>query len=162
MPQLRLPTKSTYFSSNDFSNLELQNLIKARASFVGGLIGCSVFSPNYSVVNVPLVLVLSNLFGFYFLSFYDIYIFRNDLVRCCFCLVTLFIGFQGIFKIYTFLFYRWKVLELKSRAEKFLTNFNTDKTTAVFEYWLIWSCHIGVALIILFLMGSFVVLSTCF
>lgn len=152
MVKFRVPTKSSYFASESLSSLEMFKIIIKRINFIANIIGCDIFSDDFSVLKFHFLSSVGNLFGFYALSFYDIYLFRTDLVRLCFCLVTVGLGFQGLNKLYTFLVHRPQILNLCDRIEKFLTNFNHHKVNQAFEKWIIIACHVG-SLLILTLAG---------
>jgi hypothetical protein len=157
--KFQIPTKSTYFKSEKLSPLEMFKQNVDRASYVGGFVGCDVLTPSYSPTNWRFLVCFGNCLAFIFLSFYEIYIFREDLVRCLFCLISLGISFQGVMKVKAFVFSRqtlWKIIE---SIEKFFTHFNTKEANQMFESWLMFSSHIGVALfVLLFLCGMLVLI----
>jgi hypothetical protein len=150
MVKLEIPKKSTYFSSGKLSPLEMFKNIIERTNFITTFVGFDVFTPSYTPFNRRFILSFVNCLAFIAISLYDIFIFRTDLVRVCFILVTLGFGFQGISKISTFVFSRSKIVDLRDRCERFLTNFNTKETNEMFESWLMISCHIGVSQFALF------------
>jgi hypothetical protein len=150
MVKLEIPSKSTYFLSDKLSPLEMFKFIFDRSDFTAKLIGCNIFSQSYTPVNQRFFHTVGVILSMLLVHFYDIYIFRTDLVRVCFILVTLGFALQGFMKVKTFVLSRNKIVDLRDRCERFLTNFNTKETNEMFESWLMISCHIGVSLFALF------------
>lgn len=151
-------TKSTYFSSDSISTVEILKKIKWFANVSAYYIGCDVMGADFTIFTLRFFLCIGNLFASYFLNFYNIYLFRDDLARVFFCMVTLAVSFQGVIKLYTFVFHRNKILSLFNRLEKFLTNCNSKRTNKIFEKWLMIMSHIGFFTTVLFLIGSFCLL----
>jgi hypothetical protein len=158
MVKLEIPTKSTYFASDKFSPLEMFKNIMNQTNFILSLVGIDVFTLNYTTFKWQFILCFGNCFVFVLLSFYNIFIFRTDLVRVCFILVTLGISLQGLSKVRTYVFLRYKIIDLKDRIERFITNFNTKETNQMFESWLMISCHSAVSLSALFFVSAILIL----
>jgi hypothetical protein len=147
--KLKLPSKSTYFKSEKLSPLEMFKKIVIAVNFLARFVGCDVYTSNFSPLKLRFILCLVNCLTFVAMSFYDIFLFRDDLVRSCFCMISLGLGLQGVMKVQTFVFSRQKIFELKDRCETFLVNFNTKATSEMFESWLMISCHVGILLFIM-------------
>lgn len=156
--KLKIPTKSTYFSSDSLSTKEMLKKIVWFINFVSYFVGCDILEPDFTIFSKRFFVCVANLFASYVLNFINIYWFREDLVRVCFCLVTLLIALQGVIKLYTFVFHRDKILSLLNRLEKIITKFNTERTNNIFEKWLMITSHVGFLATTLFLVGSFFVL----
>jgi hypothetical protein len=144
--KLEIPTKSTYFSSDKLSPLEMFNVIIDRMNFMLKFIGLNIFIPSYTPVDLKFFCYFGGVFSVVLVHFYDIYIFRTDLVRVCFVMITLGNALQGLMKVNTFVISRSKIVELRDRCERFITNFNTKETNEMFESWLMISCHIAIML----------------
>ena len=157
MVKFKVPTKSTYFSSSSCSSLDMFKRIIGRVNFLAKLVGCDIYNPRFTVKNFIFFMTLQILLGFIALNFYSVYIYRKDLVRFCFCLLTLTAGFQGLIKLYTFLYYRSMIVGFVERFEKFLSNFDTDNCNAIFEKWFMIFCHVASCLFASFAFCVFMV-----
>jgi hypothetical protein len=149
--KLKIPTKSTYFSSNSLSTVDMLRKIIQYLNFVGSYLGCDIFSPDYSPITIRFVLCMVHMNGYFFVIFYNFYMFGDDLARVCFCMVSFAAVIQGGIKFYTFIFHRKNILNLFDRLEKFLTNFNNKRTNEIFEKWLMITSHIVLFATVLFL-----------
>jgi hypothetical protein len=136
----KLPTKATYFKSDKLSSTEMfHELIKAT-NFLGKLVGCPIFSPDFTIVNPIFFVLVVDIVIYLAVSFQNIYAFREDFERQIFCVVTLGMGFQGIVKLYTFVFRRPNILKLMEIAEEF-HKASSDKK--IFERRMMISAHVG-------------------
>lgn len=156
--KLRIPTKLTYFSSNSLSTVQMLRKIVEFSNFIAYFVGCDVLTPNFTVVTIRFFLSVGDMSTIFFVSFYNILEFGDDLVRISFSIITLAGAVQGVIKLYTFVFYRENILNIVDRLEKFLTKFNTQRTNAIFEKWLIITSHIGLVITFLFGFSTFLVL----
>jgi hypothetical protein len=62
------------------------------------VLGMNVFDENHNYFNFLFVVLICDIVTYMGINFYDIYLFRNDMVRDTFCLVTL-----GMVSIYYWL-----------------------------------------------------------
>jgi hypothetical protein len=144
----KLPTKKTYFGSETLSRLELFRKMIEKVNWIGGLIGSDIYSKNYSPFNFLWFWMLFTLFGFGTLNIYSLYIYRKDLERFCFCLVTLASIFQGLPKLYVFFYRLPENLDLIAKIEHFITDYDTKEINAIFDKWMVNSCHISIVLFV--------------
>ena len=153
--KIKIPTKSTYFKTEAISTVDMFNAAVSVPRFAGFLLGCDIFDENFSTKRPLFIFSFGNLTFFLLLHFYDLFLYRNDILRCCFLLVTIGVWGQGMIKLYTFVYYRPKMVELKDRALTFLMNFNTKESKNIFEFWILIICHVELIAVILFPFCSF-------
>lgn len=153
--KLKIPTKSTYFSSNSLSTVQMLRKIIKFSNFMAFFVGCDVLTPNFTVMTSRFLLSVVSLIILFFAMFYNILEFGNDLIRFSFCIVALCSAIQGAFKLYTFISHRDNILNIVDRLEKFLTNFNTQRMNEIFEKWLMITSHVGLFITVLFVVCTF-------
>jgi hypothetical protein len=157
MVKLKIPTKETYFGSEPLSLLEMFKNMVEKVNWVGKLIGCNIYSKNFSPRTIPFFLLNLTLFGYMALNFYSLYLYRYNLERFFFCLVTLAATMLGPPMIYTFVIHRSEHLDLVARNEKFLSNFNTEASNQIFEKWIVITCHVSALLFVTVLFCSLMI-----
>lgn len=155
--KVKIPTKSTYFKDESLSNLEMFRRIVAYVNLLAGRCGCNIFSIDFTFNSLCFYVAFGNVISCFIITFYDFILFREDLVRICFLMLTLGVGVQGLSKLYTFAYYRSNILDLVARTEKFLTNYNTRSANEIFEKWLLIICHVGLAITMLIGLCSFLI-----
>lgn len=153
---MKLPTKKTYFKSEVISSIDMFRKTIQFADYVGRIIGCDIFSPQFSKFNPVLCVMYFDLITYLLIIFQNIYAFRDDFVRIAFCVVTLGFGFQCIVKLYTFVFNRKQVLLLVSLTESFHESASNKKALDRFETWNLMFCHVASVGAILFYGCSFI------
>ena len=142
---------STYFSSDVITPSQMFNDLLKKASDCAKLVGSDIYDPNFRPFTFLFNATLVVLFGLVAINVYDIYLFRNDIVRCVFCMITLSASFQSLAKTYTFIVLRQNQLALKEKAENFLVNLETPEFSEVFEKWMMLAAHTGVFITVLYL-----------
>jgi hypothetical protein len=125
--KLKIPTKSTYFSSSSLSTVDMLKKIIEFTNLVAGLVGCDIFKLNFSLKTLKFGFWMGHLITYIFFLFHNIYLYRSDLARICFCMVTFAACVQGIAKIYTFVANRDKIMDMIYRLEKFHNEFQHQK-----------------------------------
>lgn len=152
MVKFRIPTKADYFSSESLSNQAMVAKITAFVNGVAKLEGCDIFTEDYTPLNLRLALGSSVLIINVFMTFHNVYYFGNDLVRFCFLMVAFASALQSVSMLDLFIGDREKIKGLIRRIEKLCEKHNTAKFNAIFERWIILSCHfalvIGIVLIL--------------
>lgn len=156
--KLKLPGKEEYFGSKSLSVLESFNQIVLKANNIGKLVGCEIYSEDFSPYNLTFFSVMVLGFGFMVLNGFSLYQYRKDLERFFFCIATFGSALQIIPVVYTFICRQPDNYNLIVRIRKFLTNFNTERSNAAFEKWLIICCHISVTLLIVIVFCIFLVI----
>lgn len=158
MRQFKLPSKATYFSADSVSNLDMFRKIIGFINALTLSIGVDVITEN--VFPIDIKFLRPCLLGIVYLAvvLFELFMFFGDLFRVCFVFVSLSVLIQSGFKVYVFLFKRNKVIDLISRVESFITNCNTDRANKIMEKWLLISAHIGLALVVIYGTGSFLLL----
>ena len=153
MFRIKMPTKETYFKNNESSVKMFQKTIEA-VNFCGGLIGCNIHTPNYTVHCTLFYILFLDLITYLSINFYSVYFFRNDFVLTTFCLVTLGMGFQGAIKLYVFIFHRVDMLKICKKIENVHKSATNKKIKHVLEQNVIYSCIAGSILIPLYIMSG--------
>lgn len=139
--EFKIPTKEQYFGATPLTVLEMVKKLSENINRLGKLIGCDALSPNFTICNIPFFLMISTFLGFVALNVYGLHIYRSDLDKLLFSLVTFFSVLQGVPLLYYFIYKREKNLELVARVEKFIINSNTE-CEAIFEKWIVICCHV--------------------
>ena len=138
--KIKIPTKATYFKA-EATTVDMFHAIHNWIRYAGAVVGCDIFWEDFTLKQPLFMFSILNLVFSIYLHCYDLYLFRDDLLRCCFLLVTMVVCGQMLIKLNTFIFYRSKMIELLDRAFKFLTNFNTERSNKIFEFWIVIICH---------------------
>ncbi|CAO1360022.1 unnamed protein product [Diamesa hyperborea] len=150
---IKTARKEKYFKNNESSVKMFQKTIET-VNYCGGLIGCNIHTPNYTVHCVLFYILLLDLVTYLSVNFYSVYIFRNDFVSSTFCVVTLGMGFQGAIKLYTFIFHRSDMLKICSKIENIHKSATNTKIKNVLEQNVIYTCMAGSFLIPLYTMSG--------
>jgi hypothetical protein len=156
---LKVPTKAFYFSSDVITHLQMYQELTQKTMLVAKFIGVNIFDSNYKVLNARFVTGFALFFFSTIINIYDIYLFRNDLVRSMFCMITLCSSVQCVTKYYSFLIKMGNCRELKNRAEKFHQNFKTIKSAEIFEKWMIIAAHVGAILTVMYFCALILIVS---
>lgn len=156
--RLKLPEKSSYFSSNSASHQQMQRSIFEYVSKILKPIGCAYFDHNYSMLNIKFFNTCFLWTFTFLLHIYDIWMFREDISRCIFCLLTWSAEFQTLAKLYTFVFHRKDINDLRKRTEKFHESLVSTKTSGIYEEKYMQAAHVCVMLTIVYL-AAFVLIS---
>lgn len=154
----KFPTKSSYFSSDVITHSQMVNEIFEYTMIPARFIGAGIYDKNFQVLNKKLIFLLTLLTITMSINVYDIYYFRNDIVRCIFCLMTFSAGVQGYIKFYTFVILRKDLIELRNAAEKFHENFESPKSSKIFENKFMIATHVSATLTLLYVC-TFILLS---
>lgn len=139
----RLPPKTYYFKSENATPVEMHQKLIATVTFISRFLGCHLLAPDFSMANPMLLIVIADLFIYLFTSFHNIYTFRNDFVRAVFVTVTLCMGFQGVNKLYTFMFLRQNIRKLVEISKSFPESFKDEEKVEIFSEWLLVFSHVG-------------------
>jgi hypothetical protein len=151
MKKLKIPTKSTYFTSDTIAHTQMFEELMQFAMKSAKVVGGHIFDPNFVALNPAFIFAILLQTLTTIITIYDIYLFRDNLVRCAFCLLTLSAAVQGYAKMYTFVFLRYEILDLRKSTEKLQRNFNTLRTSRIFEDCFLKTAHVGAVLTILFI-----------
>jgi hypothetical protein len=81
--------RKTYFYSEKLTLVKMFENVLGFVKFVFGFVGINIFDENHKYANFLFISTVSTLTSYYFVTFYDIYLFRKDFVRVAFCMVTL-------------------------------------------------------------------------
>ncbi|KAL7029972.1 hypothetical protein ACKWTF_006454 [Chironomus riparius] len=149
--KFKIPTKSSYFSSDVITHWQMVDEIFEFIMKWGRLIGVGIFDQNFEITNRIITILMSLMTFNCIVNFCDIYLFRKDMVRCVFCLLTLSTCIQGFAKFYTFLWLRDNVLNLRKQSEKFHEHFSSLKSSKIFEEKLMIVAHVSAGLTILYI-----------
>ena len=151
MKKLVIPTKLTYFGTDSISNLEMFQKIIKQINFVLSLISFDIFPPGWNMKKPLCLCVLTNFFFGFFLHFYDLYLYRNDLPRFFFFLMSMTGFLKGLIKLYLIGSKTEEMLELARRIESLLKNIEKNsKMNEILEKWMIIVCHMIVTCMIIF------------
>ena len=111
MLKIKKPSKTFFFKVDDQADEMFRKALEMTDIFTRRM-GCDIFSETFTVKTFLFYALVTNMFLYFIISFYNIYIFRDDLIRSTFCVVTLGMGFQGAIKLYTFIYHRSNMLQL--------------------------------------------------
>jgi hypothetical protein len=153
-----MPTKSTYFSSEAITHLQMMDEILEFAMKGGRIVGAGMFDKNFKVVNMINLFVMAVTALTFIINIYDIYIFRKDTIRCAFCLLTCSAAVQGFVNFYTFIWNNNDIFSLKKKTEKFHENYSSIKASKIFEEQFMIVAHVVVGLTIL-LIATFILIT---
>ena len=151
MTKFRIPNKSTYFSSDLITHLQMVDEIMEFALKWGRLIGAGLLDQDYKTANKTIIFVVLLLILTCTINIYDIYLFREDVIRCVFCLLTFSAGIQSFAKCYTFLWMRNNILNLRKQSEKFHEHFSSLKSSKIFEEKFMIAAHVIAGLSVLYI-----------
>lgn len=119
------------------SSLDVYNSVIQKRNHIAKFVGVSVFSTDYTPLNVAFVFLMVDLCSYIPINIYSVILFKDDFVKMIFCLVTLglyllrinkaltyFIcitgfGFQGFAKIYLLLVNRKDVFKINDTIRDF-------------------------------------------
>jgi 7tm Odorant receptor len=146
--KLKLPTKTTYFGAESLSRLKLFRAMIQKVNWIGKIIGCDIYSQDYSCCNFLFFMMMITLTLSSAINVYSLYLYRKNIERFCFCFITFASMIQGLYKLYIFIYHQPKNQELIARIEHFITNLDTKESNAIFDKWMLYSCHISVALLL--------------
>jgi len=158
MVKITIPTKSTYFSSNAITHLQMADEILEFAMKWGRLIGAGFFDKDYNKLNKKIIFILILAILTCFINTADIYLFRTDSVRCVFCMLTISAQVQGFVKIYTFLWMLQNILNLRKQTEKFHKHYSSLKSSKIFEEKFMIVAHFSAGLTITYI-STFIVIA---
>ncbi|KAL7029969.1 hypothetical protein ACKWTF_006451 [Chironomus riparius] len=151
MVQFKLPTKSTFFSSDVISHLQMADEIFKYAMKWARLCGGEIFDKNYKFTNKKLLFTVILLTLTSIINIYDIFLFKNDIVRCVFCLLSFSCEVQSFAKIYSFLWLHINFLNLRKQCEKFHEHFSSLTSSKMFERKFMIAAHVITILTILYI-----------
>lgn len=152
------PTKLTYFNSENISPVDTFKKLKEVANFFGKIIGAGILCDNFSLKTPLFCILVVNLLTYLGINFQNIYVNRKNFELLVFCVVTLGMGFQGVIKLYTFVWHRTKMLKLFDLAESFYKSSSDEKFQQIIEKWVLLSCHVGFFIVTLFTVSAIVIL----
>jgi len=133
MIKIKIPTKSTYFSSDAITHQQMTDKIFEYAMQWGRLIGVNIFDKDFVKANKKITLLEIALILTFIINVYDIFLFRSELVRCAFCILSLSAELQGFGMMSTFILSYKNILNLRKQSEKFHEHFSSLKTSKIFE-----------------------------
>ena len=151
MVQFKIPTKSTYFSSDVITHLQMADEIFEYAMKWARLCGAEIFDQNYKFTNKKLEFTVSLLTLTSIINIYDIFLFRDDIVRCVFCLLSFSCEVQSFAKVYSFLWLHGNFLSLRKQCEKFHEHFSSLKSSKMFEEKFMIASHVIAVLTVLYI-----------
>lgn len=155
----KFPSKSNYFSSKSASPLQMYEEIMEMCMKFTLIIGANIFHSNHRKLNLNLVLTIIYLNLTFVLNVYDVYIFRDDLVRDIFCVLSISAEIQSYAKVYVFIFLKKNCTALKIKGENFFKKFNNKKSNEIFEIWMMRTAHIGVLIFFLFIVTTIIIIT---
>lgn len=117
---------------------------------VCSLVGCPFLQNNFKILSFWPIVAVANLVIYTFAILYNLYESRNDISRVLLLMVNIAALFQGILRVNVFLIKREKISDLVARSERFITNFNTQRSNEIFERWLMILSHLGAFMTIQF------------
>jgi len=124
----------------------------------GRLIGGGIFDKDFDRANKKIILIISLTALTCIINVYDIYLFRKDLVRCAFCILTISGQVQGFAKIHTFIWLYKNILNLRKQSEKLHDHFSSLKISKIFEENFMVVAHATAVLTFLGI-GTFIIIS---
>jgi hypothetical protein len=140
------------------TSIEIHHAVVEFAIKICRLIGCNMLSVDFSYTNIVLLLLVLDFVTYIPINLYDVYLFRENFVRCMFCVVTFPCGIQGGIKLYVFIVHRQKILNLMSIAENFhQISTRTRGNSATFRKWMLVAVHVFFFILILFI-GIFILI----
>ncbi|XP_070502402.1 uncharacterized protein [Chironomus tepperi] len=151
MLKFLIPTKSTYFSSDIITHSQMMDEMFEYSMKCVTIIGVDIFNHNYSIYNKKFVFVFTLMMLSYVINIYDIFLFQEDMVRCVFCLLVFSCLVQAFVKIYTFVWMRHNILNLKEQSCKFQEHFSTLKSSKIFEEKIMIAAHVIAGLTLLYI-----------
>ncbi|KAL7029968.1 hypothetical protein ACKWTF_006450 [Chironomus riparius] len=151
MFKIKIPTKSTYFTSEAVTHLQMVDEIFEFAMKCGSLIGGRILDINYKLSSKKVIFIMLMAISTCIINIFDLYLFRKDSVRSVFCLLTISAQSQGFAKFYTFGCLRENILNLRKQSEKFHEHFSSLKSSKIFEEKFMIVAHISAGLTILYI-----------
>lgn len=151
MVNIKLPKKSTYFSSNSISHVQMQNELFDYVMQPTKVFGGELFDKGYTMVNTKMILLIILCSSTVILNAYDIYAFSDDMARCVFCLLTFSAGIQSFSKLYCFIWRREDIHDLRQRTEGAYKRLRSHKSSESFENKLMQATHVVAGLTLLYI-----------
>ena len=141
----------TYFGTSSISNLDIFKKLIEILNTLLSLVGFGIFTPGWTLFNPGASLILGNFCVLLFAHGYDLYLYRGDLERVFFLLMTMTAAFQGFAKLYTYVYKLNSILDQVKKLENYLKNFENVKMCKIFEKWLMIVCHAMAAATVIFI-----------
>lgn len=158
MWKLPLPSKTTYFSSKNYSGLEMYRDMLIKLNCAAKFIGCDVFSLNHTLYSPQMIFVLNLILFTTIENFVFIYENRNDHVQCIFGLIVTPAITQTFFRLYSFIVKKEKLIDVFYRMDKFYQSYSENWSKEIIEKNVLNSCHVGLFLTLLLLAGCIFVI----
>ncbi|KAL7029971.1 hypothetical protein ACKWTF_006453 [Chironomus riparius] len=159
MFKLRIPTKSLYFSSNDITHLQMMDELLEFAMKWGRLIGGGIFDQGFKRTNKNIVTLMLLTALTCIINVYDIYLFREDVPRCVFCILTISGQVQGFAKFYSFIWLFKNILNLREQSKEFHKKVSSLKSSKIFEEKFMIVAHMA-AVITFLAISTFILIAT--
>lgn len=154
----KIPTKETYFSSASITHFQMYEELLDKSMIPARYLGANIFDKSHKKLNLLIISMFSLVVGTFVINIYDIYKFRKDLVRDAFCILTFTAAFQSYAKLYTFLFLKENCVELENKGRKFHENFKSEKSSEIFEKWMLRAAHVGLVLTIMYSIAAVLII----
>jgi len=151
MFKIKIPTKSTYFSSNVITHLQMADEIFEFAMKWVRLFGANIFDKGYETRNIKVISTFALAIFTIIINIYDIFLFQEDMVRCVFCLLIFSALIQALAKLQTFVWMSDKMINLRQQTEKFHENFSSLKLSKIFEEKFMVAAHVSAGLTVLYI-----------
>jgi hypothetical protein len=155
----KIPSKSYYFSSGTITPQQMFNELMENYMKCLRVIGANILHDSHNNLNIRFAFAIFYLTFLFVINIYDIYIFRDDLVRDVFCILTMSGEIQSYAKVYVFIFMKKNCTELKQEAENFFKSFENVNATEIFEVWMMRTAHIFASIIFLYIIAYILIVT---
>ncbi|CAO1305632.1 unnamed protein product [Diamesa serratosioi] len=140
------PSKSFFFKANERADEMYTKSLESSVRRYSRIIGCDIFDEAFTSNKPIFYLLFMDMISFFTISFYNIYLFRDDFIRSTFCVLTLGMGFQGAIKLYTFVFHRSDLIKVNEIVVQFQQSAKSPKIKDALELSVVNSCTAGLVL----------------
>lgn len=158
MWKLKLPSKRTYFSSESYSGLEMYRDMLIKLNYFARIIGCDAFSPEYNSYNRNFMILICFVTTIAIENTFFIYENKKDISQCIFGLIVTLAIVQSFSRVYSFLVRKDKLVDVFYRMDKFYQSYNENWSKEIIEKNVLNSCHVGLFLSLLLILGSFFII----
>ncbi|CRK98951.1 CLUMA_CG012053, isoform A [Clunio marinus] len=146
---INLPKTSRFIVEFD-STLDLFRKTVKTANIALWASGANIFKENHTFLTLQLFCTVSYIIATMAIIFYNLYLFHDDFIRCCFMLTIFFIAIQGFTKVYTLFRYKIGILAMVARCETIMMKYNYPKVNEIFEKWMLITWYLFVLLAVTF------------
>jgi hypothetical protein len=145
LKKIKLPTKYFYFRKNHVTTEEMSEKLFWIPNEMAKPLGCNIFSEDFTWKTILFAMLMTIFLIFTISHFYSLYIFRSDVSRFMFVLITMNLVVQSFGKLYTFVTLRPDIMKTVYLCKSFLRFCENQEMRDCFEKWLLIGFHGEVA-----------------